>query len=69
MSLKAFHIVFITLSTVLSVFFGVWAIRHYQSGAGSAFELSLGIASLVLAAGLLCYGKYFLRKLKNISYL
>ena len=69
MSLKAFHIVFITLATLLSVFFGVWAIRDFQSGQGSSLELGLGIGSLLFAGGLLCYGKYFLKKLKNISYL
>jgi len=69
MSLKAFHIVFITLATLLSVLFGLWGIHQYRTGEGSALELSLGIASLVFAGGLLCYGKYFLRKLKHISYL
>ena len=69
MSLKAFHIVFIVASTLLAFGFGVWGIRAYASGQGSAMELSLGVASLVLGLGLIWYGKYFLRKLKHISYL
>ena len=69
MSLKAFHLVFITVSTLLSAFFGVWAIRQYWTGEGSGTDLALGVASLVVMVGLVVYGKYFLRKLKDISYL
>ena len=69
MSLKAFHIVFIIASTTLSVGFGIWALRQYLTGQAGPGEMVLGILSLVLAVGLLCYGKYFLRKLKHISYL
>jgi DNA-binding transcriptional regulator of glucitol operon len=69
MSLKAFHILFIVASTLLCIVFGTWAIRQYASGQGTAGELVLGIVSLLLGAGLVWYGKYFLRKLKDISYL
>ena len=69
MSLKAFHIVFIIASTLLAAGFGVWAIREYVAGQGSGVDLALGIASLLLVGGLIWYGKYFLRKLKDISYL
>ena len=68
MSLKAFHLVFITASTLLALGFGGWCFSQYSHG-GTAMHLTLGIGSLVSAAGLLCYGKYFLKKLKNISYL
>jgi hypothetical protein len=69
MSLKAFHILFILASTLLCVVFGTWAIRQYAIGQGSAGEMILGIVSLLLGAGLIWYGKYFLKKLKHISYL
>lgn len=69
MSLKAFHIVFITAATLLAIGFGFWGITEYRVGDGSGVDLALGIGSFVVAAGLLWYGKYFLRKLKNISYL
>jgi hypothetical protein len=69
MSLKAFHLIFVIASTLLALGFGTWEIREYAREEGSASQLLLGIASLVLAFGLVWYGKYFLRKLKHISYL
>jgi hypothetical protein len=69
MSLKAFHILFVIASTTLTLGFGFWCVRHFARGDGSSVELGLGVASLLLSAGLVCYGKYFLRKLKHISYL
>jgi hypothetical protein len=68
MSLKAFHVLFITASTLLAVMFGIWSIRQFQMG-GGGMELGLGVGSLLLSMGLLWYGKYFLHKLKHISYL
>jgi hypothetical protein len=69
MSLKAFHIVFVVAATTLAAGFGMWAIRDYVAGDHSLTILILGIVSLLLGMGLIWYGKYFLRKLKNISYL
>jgi len=69
MSLKAFHILFVVASTLLTGGFGVWSIRAYSRGDVSMSVLVLGIASLLLMDALVWYGKYFLRKLKHISYL
>jgi hypothetical protein len=68
MSLKAFHIVFITVSTLLFVGFGVWSLRMYQHSGGTA-NLAFGIGSLVGAVALVIYGRFFLKKLKSVSYL
>ncbi len=68
MSLKTFHIIFIVASTLLALGFGVWELVQYADGK-SALDLVLGIVSLVAGVGLIFYGKYVLRKLKNISYL
>ncbi len=68
MSLKAFHIVFITASTLLAFGFGGWMLRAYANG-GQAVDLVFGIGSTVAGVGLIIYGKYFLKKLKNINYL
>jgi hypothetical protein len=69
MSLKAFHILFIIASTVLTLGFGIWSIREYARGGATGVELGFGIASLLLSMGLVWYGRYFLRKLRHISYL
>ncbi len=69
MSLKAFHIVFIAASTLLAIGFSGFSLRQYLSPEGARVDLLLGVASAVAAVALLVYGRYFLKKLKNISYL
>jgi hypothetical protein len=59
MSLKWFHIVFITLSMVLSLWFGLWGLFNQQ--------IALGIASLAGSAGLVVYGTYFLGKVRKLG--
>jgi high-affinity Fe2+/Pb2+ permease len=64
MSLKAFHVLFVTVATLLTLGFGVWSLR-----VGDASYLSLGVISMAVAAGLVIYGVWFLRKMKGVSYL
>ncbi len=68
MSLKAFHIVFIILSTLLTVTFGVWAVDDFGRS-GSWVHLALGAGSFIASGVLVWYGVWFLRKLKGVSYL
>ena len=68
MSLKAFHIVFIVVSTLLCIGFGVWAIVEYRSQGGLG-TLVAGVGSLSASLALVWYGRWFLRKLKGVSYL
>ena len=67
MSLKAFHIVFITLSTLLAVGFGFWSLHDHQMHGGGAGAVTLAILSFVVAVGLVVYGVWFLKKLKGVS--
>ena len=68
MSLKAFHIIFVILSTLLSVGFGLWAIgRHMHEP--SAGLVAVAIGSMAFAIALVVYGFWFLRKLKHVSFL
>jgi hypothetical protein len=57
MSLKWFHVVFITLSMVLSIWFGVWGLFNERVG--------LGVASIAGSAALCVYGNYFLGKVRR----
>ena len=66
MSLKIFHLIFVTMSVVLAVGFGVWAIAKWTRD-GQFSGLLLGVLSLVGAVGLLWYGIWFWRKLRGIS--
>lgn len=69
MSLKAFHIVFITASTLLAFGFGAWAFKQYFSGEDSFANLAMGGLSIATGVALIVYGRYFLKKLKNDGYL
>lgn len=68
MSLKAFHIVFITASVLLAFGFGAWSLVGY-SDYGRTADLVYGVSSVAIGIGLITYGRYFLKKLRNISYL
>ena len=68
MSLKTFHIVFIVVSIVLCIGVGVWATQDF-SRSGNSIHLALGVGSFIGSIFLACYGVWFLRKLKGVSYL
>jgi hypothetical protein len=61
MSLKAFHLIFVTMLTTLSLGFTAWA---FASG-----KIIFGLLGIVAAVLVVIYGFYFLKKLKKISYL
>ena len=61
MSLNAFHLIFDTLLTTLSFGCAAWAFQ-----AGSVFW---GVAGIAAGIFVIVYGIYFLKKLKNVSYL
>jgi len=65
MSLKAFHIVFVVVTTILSLFVALWGIREFaqqQSNSG----LLLAVVFLAAAVGLIVYGKRVYAKFKEI---
>ena len=59
MSLKWFHIVFISLSMLVSIAFGVWGLFNHQ--------ITLGLISLAGSAALCVYGNYFLGKVRHLN--
>ena len=68
MSLKAIHIVFVTVSILLCLGFGTWSfVRYFEEP--RALDLAFGIGSILAGIGLVFYGRYVLKKLKDISYL
>jgi hypothetical protein len=69
MSLKTLHIIFITASCLLAFGFGVWMLVQSRAPGGGTPEVVYGIGSLVVGVALIVYGRYFLKKLKNQSYL
>lgn len=65
MSLKAFHLVFVTMAAALCLAFGGWCLRASQADSGAYI---LGAAGAVLTAlALIAYGVVFYRKLGRID--
>ena len=61
MSLKTFHIIFITAAILLLIFTGVWAIGTYQLNHTIGY-LSLIFSCFSLAAALCVYEYFILKK-------
>lgn len=68
MSLKAFHVIFVSMSMLLCAVFGFWAVLQYRV-AGNASHLAAAIGSFAGIPVLLIYGRWFLRKLRHVGYL
>lgn len=65
MSLKLFHLVFISLSILLAAGCAFWAFENYRAQAGVA-DLILGVVSVATALGLVVYEIWFLRKTRRL---
>ncbi|HUA68032.1 MAG TPA: hypothetical protein VMA13_05745 [Candidatus Saccharimonadales bacterium] len=61
MSLKAVHLVFVSLLTTLAFGCATWAF--------SAGKLWFGVGGIIAGILVIFYGVYFLKKLKKVSYL
>jgi membrane protein CcdC involved in cytochrome C biogenesis len=69
MSLKAFHIIFVTVTTLFSLFFGMWSLDQYRNVDPSGQNLMFMLLSFAMLVVLPVYGYYFLKKLKDVSFL
>jgi len=63
-SLKAFHLVFVTLSSLLAFVFAGWSLR-FHAAVGGATYLVLGLGSALFGLGLIAYGFWFRRKIRT----
>ena len=61
--------IFITASCVLSLGCAIWGLKNYFSPGGTTLDLLFSVGSLAVLVGLILYERYFLKKLKNVSYL
>jgi len=67
MSLKAFHVFFIAISTLLAAGFCAWSAQQYFAH-GAGIHLLLAMAGLLGTVGLPVYGAWFLKKMKGVGY-
>jgi hypothetical protein len=67
-SLKAFHVVFITLSVLLCLGVAGWNYAAYTAE-GSVANLAQSVGWAIAGAGLAVYGVLFLRKYKALRYI
>ena len=65
MSLRIFHIIFVSVSSLLMIYIGTWAYMMWDYYAYTAYlsYLSFSVLSLII---LLVYGQKFFKKYKNI---
>ena len=65
MSLRIFHIVFVTVSIALSVFVTIWGVREFLA-TRSTGALALAVIFLALGVTLVFYAGRVFRKLKEL---
>lgn len=61
MNLKAFHVLLISLASLLAFAFGGWSLHHWRSGGGSS-ALVMGLFSLAAGVAAIYYVIWFARK-------
>jgi uncharacterized membrane protein len=64
MSLKGFHIVFVSVSTLLFAFLALWG--FFLSPEKSTLATAMGIVGVVGVAMMQVYGVYFIRKTRRL---
>ncbi|MFQ6677010.1 MAG: hypothetical protein ACE5D0_01710 [Fidelibacterota bacterium] len=62
-SLKTFHLFFISMSFIITIWFAIYIFQQPSNGLSPA----VGILSLVCGMGLLIYGKNVYKKFKGLS--
>jgi hypothetical protein len=65
MSLKAFHVIFISISVLLCLGFGAWCISSDYARGRTAYTIA-GYVSFSLCVLLVLYEVWFLRKFKDL---
>ena len=68
MSLKAFHVFFITLATLISAAFALWAVRQAMVVGGTA-AVVMALCAVSTAVALPVYGVWFLKKTKEVGFI
>ncbi len=65
MSLRVFHIVFVIVTVILSLYIGLWGVREY-SREHSSGTLALALLFFATAVAMTAYGRKVYAKLKEL---
>jgi len=65
MSLRAFHLLFISVSVILAAFCAAWAVGQYRVEHDAIYAVTTA-GAIATAAGLMWYGTVFQRKTRNL---
>jgi hypothetical protein len=65
MSLRAFHLLFIALSVILSAFVAAWALGQFRLERGVVYAVT-AVAALAGSGVLVWYASAFQRKTRNL---
>ncbi len=66
MSLKSFHIIFLIISTLFSIFFGYWCYSEWTITKDNIY-LFYSFVGIALCFGLSIYSKWFLKEVSDIN--
>jgi hypothetical protein len=66
MSLRAFHLFFIGVSTILAAFVAAWAAQQYQT-THAVSDAAMSAGALASGIGMAVYGALFQRKTRRLS--
>ena len=65
MGLRAFHLLFVSLSVILAAFSAAWAVGQYRLEHETVYAVTTA-GAIAVAAGLMWYGTAFQRKTRNL---
>ncbi len=66
MSLKSFHIIFLIVSSLFSIFFGYWCFLEWTLS-NDIIYLFYSLIGIALCLGLYFYFKWFLKEISKIN--
>jgi hypothetical protein len=67
MSLKSFHVVFISASALVAFLFAVWCLTPQASEQLDGGRLATATVSALVGIGLCLYEAWFLKKMRGVS--
>ena len=66
MSLKSFHIIFILISSLCAIFFGIWFYKEWVLYQNNIY-LIYSLIGAILCVCLFFYGKWFIKEISEIN--